>query len=273
MDLTSKVESYWDTEVESGGSYTVPRLDLTREGVETYAHGSVEQPGFPIFPRSLLYDVEGKRVLCLASGGGQQSAVFGLLGAQLTVLDISEGQLRGDKLAAEHHGYEVRLVKGDMCDLSVFENGEFDLIYQPISICFVPDVQVVYKEVYRVLKPGGTYAVSHLNPSTVPVSFIGGQNGWDGVGYRIAELYMGGPILVSPDGCENMRVGEPTGEHRHLLSSIFGGLLDAGFIIREVVEDPRHLGDEPTSVPGSYEHCLSYIAEYFKIVCSKPGQV
>jgi len=270
--LTNKVESYWDTEAESGGIYTVPCLELTRESIESYAHGSVEEPGFPVFPRSLLLDAEDKRVLCLASGGGQQSAVFGLLGAQVTVLDISEGQLRGDKLAAEHYGYDVRLVKGDMCDLSAFKDGEFDLVYQPISICFAPDVRVVYEEVHRVLKPGGIYAVSHVNPSTFPVSFVGGQNGWDGIGYRIAEVYAGGPVRMSPEGCENMRIGEPTGEHRHLLRTIFGRLLDVGFIIREVVEDPRHLREEPVGAPCSYEHSLSFVAEYFKIVCSKPEQ-
>lgn len=270
VDLTGKVESYWEMEVESGGIYTVPCLDLARSSIEDYANGPVEKSGFPVFPRSLLLDAEDKRVLCLASGGGQQSAVFGLLGAQVTVLDISEGQLHGDKLAAEHYGYDVRLVKGDMCDLSAFADGEFDLVYQPISICFTPVVRVVYEEVYRVLKPGGIYAVSHVNPSTFPASFTGGQNGWDGVGYRIAEPYRGGPVRMSPDGCENMRVGEPTGEHRHLLSSIFGGLFDVGFIIRDVAEDPRHLREEATGAPGSYEHSLSFIAEYFKIVCSKP---
>ena len=41
-------------------------------------------------PRGLLGSVEGKSVLCLAGGGGQQSAAFGLLGARVTVFDISE---------------------------------------------------------------------------------------------------------------------------------------------------------------------------------------
>ncbi len=44
-------------------------------------------------PDGIMDEVEGKRVLCLASGGGQQSAAFALLGAEVTVFDISETQL------------------------------------------------------------------------------------------------------------------------------------------------------------------------------------
>lgn len=268
MDI---VEAFWNEEVARGAMYTLPCLNLTPEIIEEFAAGLRESiPGACIFPRSVLKDVKGKNVLCLASGGGQQSAVFGLLGAHVTVLDICEGQLEGDRTAAEHHGYNVDLVKGDMCDLSVFPDGKFDLVYQPISICFVPDVRVVYREVFRVLKPGGTYKVGHVNPATFPACFEGGSNGWDGAAYRIADPYVGGPLRKSSDGVENMTDGEPTGEYRHLLTEIFGGLTELGFIIRDVCEDPRHLQGGAIGEPGSHEHYLSVIAEYFSIVCVKP---
>ena len=124
----------------------------------------------------------------------------------------------------------------------------------------------------RVLRSGGTYAVSHVKPSTYPASFVGGNNGCDGLGYRIAEPYAGGPILKSPEGAENMRTGEPTGEYRHLLSDIFGGLVEVGFIIRNVVEYPRHLKAEADAEPGSDEHRLAYVAEYFTVICGKQSQ-
>jgi SAM-dependent methyltransferase len=271
LDLTKKVESFWEKEVEAKAACTVPWLDLSRKSVEDYAQGRGDDlPKFAIYPRELLRNVEGKSVLCLASGGGQQSAVFGLLAAHVTVLDIAEGQLKGDRAAAEHYGYQATIIKGDMRDLSMFADEEFDLIYQPISICFVPDVREVYAEAYRVLKPGGTYSVSHVNPSTYATSFDGGGNGWDGTGYRISDIYAGGPIRKTADGVENMRGGEPIGEHRHLLSDIFGGLVDTGFVIRSVVEDPRHLTGEADAEPGSYEHSLAYVAEYFTVVCAKP---
>jgi SAM-dependent methyltransferase len=275
-EITRKVEQCWDRGVEQGDPCTRPLLDLTPEMVAEYADGRRDElPGVSIEPRHLLEGAEGKDVLCLASGGGQQSAVFALLGANVSVLDISAGQLRGDRTAAEHYGYDVRTVKGDMRDLSAFDDTSFDLVYQPHSFSYVPDVRPVYREVHRVLRPGGLYSAGHVNPAVHAVSLgfcgsEGGAGGWDGVGYRIVDPYRGGPVFRNEDGVENMVEGEPTGENRHFLKDIFGGLIELGFIIREVVENPCHLEESISAEPGSYEHMLAHVGLYFDIVAEKP---
>jgi len=63
-----------------------------------------------------------------------------------------------------------------MGDLSLLENNYFDIVYHPISLCFVPDIEKVYSEVYRVLKNNGIYSVSYCNPSTYPLWFEGEKN-------------------------------------------------------------------------------------------------
>lgn len=156
-----------------------------------------------------------------------------------------------------------------MRDLSVFADASFDRVYHPISIVFVPDVRQVYREVARVLKQGGLYFVSHCNPTTYAASFDGPNSGWDGTAYRISEPHIGGPIRQRADGSENMTEGEPTGEHRHLLSDIFNGLIDAGLNIRGVVEDPRALTGSVGCEPGSYDHLIAYTAPYFSILARK----
>ena len=83
-----------------------------------------------MYPPESLLGVKGKDVLCLASGGGQQSAVFGLLGANVTVVDLSQGQLDGDKTAAKHYGYSIQTVQADMRDLSCLSSDSFDLVHQ-----------------------------------------------------------------------------------------------------------------------------------------------
>lgn len=270
--MIQRVERIWDKRAQEGYINCVPALGLTQELLKEFLTGQRDDlPGSAIDPedRAVLQDVEGKEVLCLASGGGQQSAVFGLLGANVTVFDLCEGQLKADSIAAQHYGYEVRTVKGDMRDLSVFADASFDLVYQAISICWVPDVRPVYREVYRVLRAGGWYTVGHCNPATYPFCFEGGLAGWDGTGYRLVDRYKGGPILRNAAGVENMEEGEPIGEHRHLLRDIFGGLIEAGFVIRDVRESPRHLKEPITGEPGSYEHSLHFIAEYFGILAQK----
>jgi SAM-dependent methyltransferase len=271
-DILRIVEQHWDREVERGCGYTVPALELTPEMVTTFAAGRIETlPGIDdtMEPRWFLAGAPGKDILCLASGGGQQSAVFGLLGARVTSLDLSEGQLRGDRTAAEHYGYQVRAVRGDACDLSVFEGASFDLVYTP-GLSWVPDVRAVHREVYRVLRPGGLYRVSVGNPAVHTVDFEGGGAGWDGVGYRIVDRYKGGPVLRNAAGVENMDEGEPTGDHRHLYRDSVGGLLDVGFHLRYFAEDPSSLLGQVTGEPGSWEHCSAFIGGGVDVVAEKP---
>src|SRR5439155_18933175 len=69
-------------------------------------------------PEGRLGELTGRRVLCLASGGGQQSVAFALLGAQVTVFDVSEEQLLRDQKAAAYYQFYIETVLGDMRDLS-----------------------------------------------------------------------------------------------------------------------------------------------------------
>ena len=103
-------QAWWEKMVAEENGFTQPWLDLDPAIVQQYANGQLPNAPRPlnqVFPSNLLADIKGKDVLCLASGGGQQSAVFGLLGARVTVVDITAGQLVGDRKAAAHYGYPV----------------------------------------------------------------------------------------------------------------------------------------------------------------------
>lgn len=270
-EILHRVEKHWDTDVEMGCGFTIPALGLSREIIEDYiANECSELPGIPdlMEPRSLLVGIEGKDVLCLASGGGQQTAVFGLLGAKVTSLDLCQGQLDGDRTAAQHYGCAIRTIKGDAGDLSCLDDASYDLVYQAPGLSWMPDVQEVYRRVYRILRPRGSYRVAITNPAVHTVDFAGGRAGWNGIGYRIADPYRGGSVLKNEDGIENMEEGEPTGDHRHLFCDSVGGLIEAGFNIRSFTEDPHHL--QPVSgTPGSWEHLMSFIGMFINIVAEK----
>ena len=213
-------------------------------------------------PRHLLNEAAGKDVLCLASGGGQQSAVFGLLGAHVTALDLCEGQLRADRAAARHYGFEVKTVKGDACDLSCFADASFDIVYQAPGISWMPNLGALYRGVYRVLRPGGRYRVALANPAVHLAE-------WDGIGYRITDRYIGGRVLKNAAGVENMEEGEFTGDHRHLLRDSVGCLLEGGFLLRYFAEDPCHLKEPVTGEPGSWTHSQYFLGTGINVVTEK----
>lgn len=106
-------------------------------------------------PKAWFGDLKGKKVLGLASGGGQQMPIFTALGAECTVLDYSDSQLDSERLVAQREGYDIAIVKADMTKPLPFADESFDLIFHPVSNCYVEDVRSIWRECYRVLKKGG----------------------------------------------------------------------------------------------------------------------
>jgi SAM-dependent methyltransferase len=235
----------WEREVRAGCGFCVPWLDLDREAPLASAPEH--------YPPEIFAGVAGQRVLCLAAGGGQQSAVFGLLGADVTVVDFVEGQLEADRIAARHYGYEVATLRSDMRDLSALGKESFDLVFQAESMAYVPDCASVFAEVARVLRPGGTYRVEFLQPAAFAVE-------WDGEGYRVARPYG-----------ERTHEREDVGiETRHTLADIFNGLMRAGFEIESVHERPRTAGSD--SEPGTWAHQERYVGGGFAVVARWPDR-
>jgi SAM-dependent methyltransferase len=240
----------WEELACTNVEYSQPYLDLDSSS----ARGIVDQHG-------LLGDVAGRKVLCLASGGGQQSAAFGLLEAQVTVLDLSETQLQRDRQAAEHYGLDVRTIQGDMRDLSALSSDEFDIVWQPYSINFVPSVVPVFQEVARVVRPGGRYMVEFANPFT---HFAVDEDAWDGKGYPLKYPYTDGEEVtglnpdwrywdVQTEGGKWVKVESPR-EFRHTLGTLINGLAREGFVILGAWEDAS--GDQ-NAKPGTWEHLKS----------------
>lgn len=82
-------------------------------------------------PHSWFGDLHGKKVLGLASEGGQQMPILTALGAKCTVLDYSDQQLKSERLVAEREGYDIDIVKADMIQPLPFADKSFDIIIQP----------------------------------------------------------------------------------------------------------------------------------------------
>ena len=117
MDEINKTNRQrWNALASANIEWSQPFLDYTPEKAAAY-----------IGRYDIIKDVAGKNVLCLASGGGQDSVCFGLLGAEVTVLDLSDVQLTRDREAAAHHGLAVTALQGDMRDLARFAANTFDI--------------------------------------------------------------------------------------------------------------------------------------------------
>ena len=90
--------------------------------------------------------------------------MFASLDCRVTSVDLCPEQLQRDRMTADRYGLDLECLEADMLDLSALYGRAFDLVYQAISFCYVPDVSKLYAQVSRVLRSGGFYRVEHWNP-------------------------------------------------------------------------------------------------------------
>ncbi|AGC46160.1 hypothetical protein MYSTI_04871 [Myxococcus stipitatus DSM 14675] len=248
IDVRKHNREAWDRQVSLGNRWTQPVAPEVIAAARRGEWSVVLTPSKPV-PASWFGDVAGKRLLCLAGGGGQQAPVFAAAGAKVTVLDNSPGQLGQDRLVAEREGLELRLVEGDMRDLSAFEDGSFDLIFHPCSNSFVDTILPVWREAFRVLRPGGVL----LSGFTNPVIFLFDPELQD-KGVLQVKYKMPYSDFTSLTEAERRRY---TDKHEplcvaHTLQDQIGGQLDAGFLLAGYFEDKFEKGDLVAEYFDSY---------------------
>lgn len=201
-------------------------------------------------------------VLCLACGGGQQGPLFASLGYKVTVADISPEQLQKDMAVAHAFGMNIECVEADMLDLAVLHGRGFDLVYQAVSACYVPDVRRLYREVIATLKPGGIYSVEHWNPVHTQLA-PGGA--WDGEAYRL--LYPQQPKQFVPwHSDEAPESGAICWHYMHPLHDLIGGMCDVGFRIERFAETAEW---DVLAGPGSAAHVAQYVSPLFALMARR----
>lgn len=174
--------------------------------------------------------LDGAKLLGLASGGGQQMPIFTALGAECTVLDYSDRQLESERLVAEREGYDINIVKADMTKRLPFEDDSFDVIFHPVSNCYIEDVYHVWNECYRVLRKGG-------------ILLAGMDNGFNFLinDFTVRPLVIENKLpfnpLKNPNQLKHL-LDEGDGiQFSHTFDEQIGGQLKAGFIITAAYED------------------------------------
>ncbi len=199
--------------------------------------------------------VVGMDVLCLASGGGWQSILYASAGAQVTVVDLSEKMLALDTREAARRGFSLRTIQTSMDHLEMLAEASFDIVHQPVSSCYTPRLSDLYREVARVLRPGGLYISQHKQPTSLQIVDRDAENRYVlGLSY-----YRTGPLPAVRD-TSYRETG--TSEYLHRWEQLIGELCRSGFVVEDLVEPRR--GD-PQAPAGHFRHRGMYVAPYVRI--------
>ena len=234
FDLLRHNAAAWDRQALADSPWSRP-VDAETVAAAKRGDWRVHLTPSPL-PADWLGDVAGRRVLCLASAGGQQAPVLAAAGAEVKVFDLSGEQLAKDAQTAARDGLTLRLEQGDMRDLRRFADAAFDIILHPVSNQYVPDLRPVWSECARVLRRGGVLASSFFNP----VVFVADRDpAFAAQGLikpRFALPYSDLDDLTPAELAAKRERGEPM-IFGHSLADQIGGQLAAGFVLAGYIEE------------------------------------
>lgn len=232
-DIADYNRRAWDQLVKNGNRWTVPVSDQQIADARNGQWQVVLTPQKPV-PADWFPELNGIDLLGLASGGGQQGPILAAAGASVVIFDNSPNQLQQDQSVAEKHGLRIATVRGDMRDLSCFASESFDLVFNPCSVCFVPDLQPVFDEIYRVLRVGGRLMCGFTNPARFVFDELKLESGEIVARHT---LPYSDETHLSQDELDKLIADNEPLMFSHSLESIIAGQARAGFTLRDLFED------------------------------------
>jgi len=109
---------------------------------------------------------EGKHMLDIGCGIGRLDRGFSEMFAEVWGLDVS-GEMISQAKELNREFNNIKFVKGNGQDLSVFRNDYLDFVFSYITFQHIPEKKIIrsyFSEIHRVLKPGGLFKILLRKP-------------------------------------------------------------------------------------------------------------
>lgn len=177
----------------------------------------------------LLGNVDGKRVLDLGCGAGHNAIALARAGAKVIAVDASVDQIDAARAACEREGVKVELHHQPLAELAFIRADTIDAAVSAFGLATVEDIDRVFRQVDRVLKPEHHFVLSLPHPAFALVDA-------DDEHLRVRRSYWdAAPIAASgPDGPRDVP---------RTIGALFTSLSRANFRVDAVLEP------EPTGGP------------------------
>lgn len=216
----------------------------------------------------LLGDINGKTVIDLGCGGGQNAVALAKIGAKVTAVDFSPEQIKLAENLASELDAAIDFITGEISDLSRLSKSTFDIAISACAIAYVPDINSTFAEAFRILKPGGKFILSDMNPLQYIIDEIDG-------GVEFNHKYPYEPIMLKWRWEFDELQRAPGFQHYvRSIACYHNALTVAGFTVSNILEpqstlDTPHIGFS-REIMEEYKYIAEHIPITFIIVCRKP---
>ena len=192
---------------------------------------------------------EGIKVANICGSCGKKAIPLALLGAEVTVFDISEDNRRYAMETAEAAGVRISYVVGDVLETDLEKyGGAFDVVFMEGGILhYFHDIGEFMRIMYALLKPGGKMICSDFHPFTKIMDSLKLER--PVMSYFSTEIYEG-EMAHARFYPEEIRSKMPKCSlRRYTMSEIVNGVTGSGFRLDRLDEHPAWENDQ---LPGEF---------------------
>ncbi len=220
----SEAEEKWE-------KFAARWVEANNKGRNVHRDG-LNGPKFLEFLPKHLEKLQGLEIGC---GEGYMSRLISPLCEKIHAIDISQAMIRYARLSEKNNPLGIHYSIQDAESLQ-FAERSFDFAVAFMSVMDVDNPAEVFREVYRVLKPGGFFQLSIVHPcfGTTPKRQHWLDEQGEKIGVKIGEYYKEGGKLI------NWRLdkSEPfqTIQYHRTLSTWINMMVAPGFRLERMME-------------------------------------
>lgn len=189
------------------------------------------------------------RVANICGSCGKKAIPLAILGAEVTVFDISEENKRYALEVAEAANTNIHFEVGDVLEIDMKKYGNyFDVVFMEGGILhYFHDMDEFMQIMYSLLKPGGRMICSDFHPFN-KITYME-QQGYPEASYFSADIFEG-EMAHAPFYDESVRKIMPKCSYRkYTVSEIINGIIKNGFTLKRFDEHPSWTDEK---IPGEF---------------------
>jgi 2-polyprenyl-3-methyl-5-hydroxy-6-metoxy-1,4-benzoquinol methylase len=186
----------------------------------------------------------GRRVMNLLGSHGSKAVAMALLGADVTVADISAENARYATELAEAAGVQIRYLVADVLDLPEEElSGTYDLVLMELGVLhYFIDLHPLARVIFRLLKPGGRLVLQDFHPFSTKLITSAGKK------HKVTGDYFATGLEETDVAYSKYAGGGGTAVKARLRKWTLGEVITAvaseGLFIRSLDEEPNTKADD-----------------------------